>query len=362
MSVSDRFSPSALGNVFTRFPSPYWSAPQALLYLGDVRVCLRGLLTRSVHCVVTSPPYWGLRAYLEEQHPLKGLEVGAEPSADGYVQTIVEVFREIWRVLRDDGVAWLNLGDTYEGGDLVGIPWRVALALKADGWVLRSAVPWIKRSAMPEQCRSRPSKATEDVFMLAKSTSHYFDMAAVEVAGSGKTGGSKFGRNGTAKYRSYDRPDYEVRAWRSGDLWLSEEGIEGTEAPASNSNHGIHDATFTPRLITPMILSSTSAHGCCTECDDPYLRCGDMWRKTCGCRSADASPAIVLDPFVGSGTTVATALTLGRHGVGIDLSETYLREHAIPRIEAALRGEKVTRKVVTRAIPIDVPPPPQRLD
>lgn len=175
---------------------------------GDCRQLLRTLPPESVQCCVTSPPYWGLRDYA---HPL---QIGAEPSPEEYVTHLVEIFREVWRVLRKDGTLWLNIGDGYarNGGtgkcgpnavvantrkliqkrnckvppcwglkdrDLMGLPWRVAFALQADGWLLRSKITWVKKTAMPESVKNRPTNTTEDVFLLARSPNYYYDAEAV---------------------------------------------------------------------------------------------------------------------------------------------------------------------------------------
>lgn len=364
-------------------PVPYWSsASGAALHCGDVRACLRRLPARSAHCCVTSPPYWGLRDYGND----KSLEIGAEPTPEEYVATMVEVFQEVRRVLRDDGTCWLNLGDSYahslrqsganragnkqntnngsirDGfapnttglleGNIVGIPWRVALALQADGWILRQDIIWYSTNKMPESVTTRCSKAHEYIFLLAKGNGYYYDSVAIEEE---RESGS-----GTKNKR---------------DVWV----VPTTGYP------GAHFAVYSPKLITPCILAGTSEHGCCATCGSPYERvvvktggqraepdadgrdrsiatnrngitgsldgvyptCETVgWKKVCGCLTEEVVPATVLDPFVGSGTTVATALQLGRHGVGIDLSETYLRENAIPRIEAVISGEKVKRPTV----------------
>jgi hypothetical protein len=323
-------------------------------------------------------------------------------------------------VLRDDGTVWLNIGDSYgDNRQLVGIPARVALALQADGWAWCAAMPWIKRNAFPDSGTTRPGKATEDVFLFSKTGDHFFDMEAVKVAGAKRPGGgAMFGKpgGGGQQYRRYERPVYRHRAWRSGDLWiaesdLSDEEIAGFDVPVASFN-GSHKATFSTRLITPMILSSTSACGACAECGAPYRpvvkseivhirnvengeraqwdraniedirnggwgfgSCGNQglrdgfkemvtstvaWRKGCGCATESIVPCTVLDPFVGSGTVVATALQHGRAGIGIDLSEEYLRDHAVTRIEAALKGEKVQRK--QNVVPHVPPPPPPAID
>jgi site-specific DNA-methyltransferase (cytosine-N4-specific) len=176
--------------------------------VGDCRDVLKGISAESVQCCVTSPPYWGLRDY---DHPD---QIGAEASPDLYVAELVKIFREVSRVLRKDGTLWLNVGDGYarNGGtgncgpnaivgntrkliqkrnckvpsvwglkdrDLMGIPWRVAFALQADGWILRSKITWIKKTAMPESVKNRPTNATEEVFLFSRSPSYYYDVTAV---------------------------------------------------------------------------------------------------------------------------------------------------------------------------------------
>jgi DNA modification methylase len=202
----------------------HWQDDHLTLYGGDCRAVLEELPAESVHCVVTSPPYWGLRDYGH------GEQLGLEPTPEAYVENMVAVFREVRRVLRADGTLWLNLGDSYaaqrggttmpaetlaggkggftdDGGrvnrdrhdgysptrnasaiglkhkDLVGIPWRVAFALQADGWYLRSDIIWSKPNPMPESVTDRPTKAHEYLFLLTKSPRYYFDADAVREAG-----------------------------------------------------------------------------------------------------------------------------------------------------------------------------------
>lgn len=191
---------------------------------GDCRDVLRTLADGSVHCCITSPPYWGLRSYLPAGHPDKAREIGSEPTVHEWVRTMVEVFREVRRVLRPDGTLWLNLGDSYATGagrvgahpgggkdgerarecapatplnrmpmpgfkpkDLIGQPWRVAFALQEDGWYLRQELIWAKRNPMPESVTDRFTKAHEQVFLLSKSERYWFDLAAVQEEASENT-------------------------------------------------------------------------------------------------------------------------------------------------------------------------------
>jgi DNA modification methylase len=183
-------------------------APESKVITGDCLTVLPTLAGESVQCCVTSPPYWGLRDYA---HPA---QIGAEPSPAQYVDNLVAVFRQVRRLMRKDGTLWLNVGDGYarNGGtgrcgpnaivgntkkhiqkrnckvpecwglkdrDLMGLPWRVAFGLQADGWVLRSRIIWLKKTAMPESVKNRPTTATEDIFLLTKSPTYYYDARAV---------------------------------------------------------------------------------------------------------------------------------------------------------------------------------------
>jgi DNA modification methylase len=271
----------------------------------------------SVHCVATSPPFYGLRDY-----GISG-QIGLEPTPAAYVAELVAVFREVWRVLRDDGVCWVNLGDSYaasantEGSakrrgamnghtraippglkpkDLIGIPWRVAFALQADGWYLRSDVIWAKPNPMPESVTDRPTKAHEYVFLLTKSARYFWDQEAVREPDSGQ----QHHRN------VFDgQPSLEP----SGGLRSAHSGIRVCGVPESNGSgrnvrsvwtiptqpySGAHFATWPEALVKRCILAGCPVSG------------------------------IVLDPFVGSGTTVKVARRLGRHGIGLDLSAAYL--------------------------------------
>jgi len=291
---------------------------------GDCRTVLKELAPESIQCVVTSPPYWGLRDYGHAD------QIGQEETPDAYVETMRQVFAEIWRVLKDDGTAWLNLGDSYarNGGtpgggnrelmhmegtqsrmckipagaglkvkDLVGIPWLVALALRADGWYLRQDIIWHKPSTMPESVTDRCTKAHEYIFLLTKSQKYYFDNEAIKEPSDYP--------DDDRKGRSYDHhksaPPVERNGVRSGnylDSGRSSYAMRNKRSVWSVTNAGYseaHFATFPPDLIKPCILAGTKP--------------GD----------------VVLDPFGGSGTTGMVALELGRRAVLVELNPDYAK-------------------------------------
>jgi DNA modification methylase len=596
---------------------PYWTTSDGRtvkLYLGEVREVLRRLPEKSVQCVVTSPPYWGLRDYgtgtweggdgecnhvkttneqvhrsstlgptaeqksrgdYSREHPATNAafkskaaqyngqckkcgarridqQLGSEPSPDCgtqgkaqcgkcFVCSMVSVFREVKRVLRDDGTLWLNLGDSYcskparkdspnlesemdtrnsrtlqkgeykravvdtmPSGNLVGIPWRIALALQADGWILRSDIPWVKRSPMPESVKNRPAKALEYVFMFVKKMGYYYDGEAIKkksinpesLNGRIVRNDDKFAShdpNGKAATRSgFSKIEagktYPQRNFWQADLWFEsvdtphgltrlvdgngEEEIIGIDT-TSFGYSGAHFATYPPKLIEPMIKAGTSDKGACIRCGAPWRRvieekqitrdrpneyvkripshqkkqntpgkrpysdastlyaphvtgrvntcsnsvagvsirtvgwepscmcfldssrcckeCGADWNieesepfgkdwnankrregkvetqgqskkdreddearlaskngkvskkeDPCKCFTSKVRPCVVLDPFIGSGTTSEVALSLNRRSIGIDLSEKYLEDNAIPRIENEIRRRPST--------------------
>ena len=303
------------------------------------------------------------------------MQIGAEPQADcgtrGQAQcgqcfccAMVSVFREVHRVLRDDGTLWLNLGDTFADGGQGMVPELVALALREDGWLLRQDIIWYAPNKIPEPVTDRCVKSHEHIFLLAKSKDYYYDHVGVQ------------------------EPNADDKLVNKRDVWV---------VPTSARYPGSHSATFSQRLIEPCILAGTSEHGCCAECGRPYerlvVRIGGVttdkqvdtnrdrsfdwsrngkagtrstldgtiavketvgWQRTCGCKTDEVTPAVVLDPFVGSGTTVVTALELGRIGVGIDLSESYLRDIAMPRIGATRVGDTSKTRAVPGAAPLPV--------
>jgi len=317
------------------------------------------LTEKSVQCCVTSPPYWGLRDYGtakwkggeedcdhtvsqysdaknagvgrpfrgDKSHCLKcgairvDNQLGLEATPEEYVDNMVQVFREVWRVLKDDGTLWLNLGDSYNGSggaggdyspgglkdgqpkypgrnishlkpkDLVGIPWRVAFALQADGWWLRQDIIWHKPNPMPESVKDRCTKAHEYVFLLSKSKQYFYNHEAIKEqsaypndlrAPKGSAGAWQLDGRSPDNNAGRIRDDNSTRNKRS--VWKI----------ATKPYKGSHFATFPPKLVEPMILAGS--------------RVGD----------------IVLDPFFGSGTTGLVATMHNRKHVGLELNPDYI--------------------------------------
>lgn len=434
------------------------------VHCGDTRDWVRSLPANSVHCWVTSPPYFGLRDY---QHPD---QIGLEKTPDEYVAELVGVARDMRRALHPSGVFWLNLGDSYSGGgigggpkgdgltgrssrdtqpgrrvvnpdgvkpkDLIGVPWMVAFALRADGWYLRQWCPWVKRSGMPESATDRPGTSCETVFLLAKRPDYFFDMEAVKRPGSGtadrphlrramqlaeshgltvahveairacgvtdagkaavtQTGA---GRNDPAVqhlaaeakkvlggyYREFLLAD--ARNLRSGDFWFDSVGmLMAGDAPVGfdvppKGRKDAHFAVMPEALVRPMVAAGSSGKGVCPECNAPWERVVERtrvatrpgtdtkirssgqtggaysppgqpphsnartseeignrdperhvthtrtvgWKPTCGHADQTPVPAVVADPFVGSGTVLSVARQLGRVAVGCDLNPDYV--------------------------------------
>ena len=285
-----------MGTIREQLPLiPAYSSSRSFVYLGDAFEVLRSLPSGICRTAITSPPYWGLRDY-----DVAG-QIGSEDDVNEYVRRLSAVFRELRRVLTEDGTFWLNLGDCYTSGgrtwrapdkknparamsyraptpdglkpkDLVGVPWRVALALQADGWYLRSEIIWHKPNVHPESVKDRPTRAHETIFLLSKNEDYYYNSEAIREHSS----------NG------------QMRNKRS--VW----------AVQTEPFNGRHFATFPPKLIEPCVLAGSEE--------------GDY----------------VIDPFFGSGTTGLIASLHERNFIGIELSADYIEisrgrlgEHAI---------------------------------
>ena len=331
----------------------------AQIYCGDCRNVLPTLPAESVQCVVTSPPYWGLRSY---GIGAENGELGCEPTPELYVEHLVQVFREVRRVMREDAVLFLNLGDSYQDKQLVGIPWRVAFALQADGWWLRSDIIWHKPNCMPESVTDRPTKAHEYVFLLSKSARYFYDADAVREPG--KPEGSHAHGKKHKCVGLKERPDLFRGKLETPDGGRNRRTVWTIP---TRPYKGAHFATFPPALVEPCILAGTSERGCCPACGAPWKRItksSDMssrprrgskskgiqnaqyqgatsagqayqdwrnanpdvtvgWRPTCD-HDAAPVPCIVLDPFAGSGTVGEVCATHHRQFVGIDLNPDYI--------------------------------------
>ena len=352
-------------------------------------------------------------------------QIGLEVTPDEYIANLVDVFRECKRILRDDGTLWVNIGDSYAnspagnktpsgfsqtGGkregklseyntqvkgwgdakqkDLIGIPWMLAFALRADGWYLRQDIIWAKPNPMPESVKDRCTKSHEYIFLLSKSAKYYYDSEAIMELATGFDGRKDTKYKGGPKdmaggaHERWQYKNLQPDGQQPNTMHLNR--LEGNEymSPVRNKRDvwtvttkpykGAHYATFNPELIKPCILAG-APETCCAKCGAPYERIVEKtgtnasnekgiaemiakgvprttanlyvtkergnsittgYRPTCSC-NAGTSSGIVFDPFVGSGTTVATAIQLGRKGIGIDLSFKYLQENAKARVESA---------------------------
>ncbi len=424
------------------------------IIVGDALSQLVTLPDASVHCVVTSPPYWGLRAYQGDtweggdpacDHQrgkvgeagnfrtgkaytnkaafgwpgnvcgkcgarMTGHMIGLEPTFDEHLDNLVAVFREVRRVLRNDGTLWLNYGDAYADGrtglranepagpkqrtsagtmdiahrpvppglkpkDLMMMPARVAIALQADGWWLRSEIIWHKPNPMPESCTDRPTSAHEKLFLLTKSARYFYDAEAVRVP-------STWGRENNPDWQ-HQRAETNAqkgggnRNAASGGFtkWKTENGanLRNVWTIATHAYSEAHFATFPPALVEPCILAGTSARGVCGECGAPWVRevteatggakgaawldhsddaerggfktasskgyqrgATSGWSSSCEC-SAAVVPATCLDPFAGSGTVGMVADRLQRDAILLEISPEYAAM-AQRRIEADAGG------------------------
>ena len=447
--------------------------------------CLEGMKQMPegvVHCVVTSPPYYGLRDYgtakweggeADCDHKVGGqvqdskapgaitagvrpgvdasrckkcgarcidLQLGLEKTPEEYVAKMVEVFREVKRIMHPTGTLWLNMGDSYAGSwgamshdlegkgkrmgfnerppqsfvkskriprgsgrwgggnvpatgdlkpkDLMEIPSDLVRALRADGWWLRCRIPWLKRNAMPESVTDRPTQAVEYVFLLSKSHDYFYDGEAVRVPHSpdGRNKTTVQGRSGSIQHRDGERWPGSGRSRRNSDwffeswqgLWTDDNGEPLAFIVNPKPYKKAHFATFSPGLVIPCIKAGTSERGACPECGSPWVRVVEKttadggerkehekydgkdaglgtnpgigraevqiktlgWRPTCSCGHKETVPCVVLDPFVGSGTSAEVAIDLDRDFFGIDLNGDYLKDFAQPRVDKALARQR----------------------
>jgi len=306
---------------------------------GDCIQSLKSLPEGIVNTCVTSPPYYGLRDYGEQG------QVGLEETPEEYVQKLVEVFREVKRVLRDDGTLWLNLGDSYSGSgkgpagnlgkthneremththvsgkvpdglkpkDLIGIPWMVAFALRNDGWYLRQDIIWHKPNPMPESVTDRCTKSHEYIFLLSKSKTYYYDAESIKEPvkqdwGTRDRTNGKYHNAGTGlNPHTGLQKSYEKANKRS--VW----------SVTTKPFHGAHFATFPPDLIEPCVIAGSPEGG------------------------------IVLDPFFGSGTTGLVAMRNNRKYLGCELNSEYISiaNERLKPVETEIKNKEITESLI----------------
>ena len=390
---------------------------------GDCLEVLKGLPAGIVDCVVTSPPYWGLRDYgtgeweggdpacdhtksmpsAEHEENIKRRErlgyeghggwektaqrgdgksycpacgakridkqIGLEATFAEWLEKMVEVFREVRRVMKDEASLWVNCGDGYNGTgntgggddgkrrgiegygaegaygkgtwtppratglkpkDLIGMPWRLAFALQADGWYLRSDIIWSKPNPMPESVTDRPTKSHEYLFLLTKQPRYYYDAEAIrekaEYGRGSDPSGNMFSRIGHSDNHREGSKGHTFNGGRNKrDVWW----LATQPFPES------HFATMPEALVEPCIRAGTSQKGYCPECGKPWIRVVEReiehtqkthtvgWKPSCEC-GGDPVPGIILDPFMGSGTVGLVAKKLGRDFLGIELNPEYI--------------------------------------
>ena len=307
---------------------PYYNHAGITIYHGNALEVLKSMEAESVQCCVTSPPYWGLRDYGVEN------QLGLEKTPEEYVVKMVEIFSKIKHVLKNDGVLWLNLGDSYAGSnqgfgtknmtkkqasnkgtvvltqkkslladvhglkpkDLCGIPWRIAFALQADGWYLRSDIIWQKPNPMPESVTDRPTKAHEYIFLLTKSSKYFYDADAIkepQITSLNDKAHHSFGTPGGKVEQTPGKNRKE-----SGKKW-DNKGIGRNKRSvwtiATKPYKEAHFATFPPEIPRICILAGSKV--------------GD----------------VILDPFGGAMTTLMVAQQLNRKATGIELNEDYIK-------------------------------------
>ena len=303
------------------------------IYQGDVLDRLKDLNDGSVQCVVTSPPYWGLRDYGVDN------QLGLEETPEEFVENLVKVFREVKRVLKDDGTVWLNLGDSYaSNGDvgkqdkkkyggisrkehlhsgrvegikaknLIGIPWRVAFALQADGWYLRQDIIWHKPNPMPESVTDRCTKAHEYIFLLSKSAKYFYDADAIKEESVTRENRP----NGVVREREYN---YDSKRNNNPKAYLSKERPKGYFKGKDKAFRAVRE-TRNKRSVWKINTKPYKGAHFATFPEELPTLC-----IKAGSKEGD----VILDPFFGSGTTGWVAQRLARAWIGIELNPEYIK-------------------------------------
>jgi DNA modification methylase len=368
-----------------------------------------------VDCVITSPPYWGLRDYNHDG------QIGMEQTPEAYVENLVKVFRQVRRILKPSGTLWLNLGDTYWGGkgqsaaawttengdhyhkeavswagkgetrpqdrrhavikpkDLVGIPWMVAFALRADGWYLRQDIIWAKPNPLPESVGDRCTKSHEHIFLLTKSRDYYYDGEAIKEPAN-YDGRRQITMNGSDKYKDFTGTEGKTQSmaqpghqrWKQNEAGEYVRNRRSVWTVPTRGYPGAHFAVFPEELIVPCVKAGTSEKGNCPSCGNPWERVTEPlfkvehdgktetdypensnanrvallrqaareqgmeynparitvgWQPTCACKiDHELLRPIVFDPFGGAGTTAVVAKAHGRDYLIQELNPDYVAD------------------------------------
>ena len=339
--------------------------PKYMLICGNAVDTLKEFKDNTFHMAVTSPPYWQQRDYNVEG------QLGQESDPEEYISNLVAICEEVKRVLRKDGTFWLNIGDGYcskaikklnlKPKDLVGIPWMFALAMRNQGWYLRSDIIWEKENPMPDSTKSRPSKSYEHLFLFSKSDKYFYDWYAIAESQreiSIRRAKSKnnvklrkdfekdnYAISGKSQDKAYEKMRKKIEAGEDikrnkRDVWLI----------ATSSEKVDHFAAYSWKLINPCILAGSSSGGCCPKCKTPWNRIKETieWEPACNCGEKEAEPCLVLDPFNGSGTTAKVCRQAHRKYVGIDINKEYIKEtrDALEWNQAFDSNEVITAKEI----------------
>jgi len=311
------------------------------LETGDAISLLDARVAGEIHCVVCSPPYYGLRDYAHDPTVWPGGEVvslGQEETPEEYIAHLVQIFESVKRALHDEGTVWLNIGDSYYHGkkhpsfkakDIMMMPHRVAIALQENGWIVRQDIVWQKQNAMPEPVKDRPTLSHEYIFLLAKSPSYFYDQRAIREEWTDKSD-SAVNRAifGHKKYHGKAETAGEGQRGRFGEAKVAGDPRDGRNKRSvwtmpRQSYPGAHFAVYPTWLIEPCIKAGSSERGACPSCGNQWRRVDKHeWAAGCEC-GEDPVPAIVLDPFSGSATTGVVALLNGRDYLGLDCQPEY---------------------------------------